>query len=256
MSHPVQGPRRWAWSAAGVATILLFWEFAALAFDSELILPSPLPVLRKLASLALTVNFARAAAASLFRVVAGFLLALPVALVVGVASGLDDRARAFTRPFFSVVAATPVLSIILIALLWFGPERVPIFTALLMVFPVMATNVREGVGAVDRRLVECARAYRLTRTEQLRHVYLPSLLPFVIAGGRSSLSLSWKVVVAAEVLAQPERALGTGMQSAKAQLETTELMAWTAATVILAALCDVVLATLSRRGRRGDAARP
>lgn len=249
------GFRAWIWSFAGIAAVLTLWEAGAAAFGSELILPRPLPVLAKLLELAQTERFVRAAAGSLFRVSAGFLIALPASLLVGIASGLDARVRSFTRPFFSIISATPVLSIILIALLWFGSERVPVFTAFLMVFPVMAANVREGVGAVDARLVECGRAFRLTRRELLRHVYLPSLAPYIAAGARSSLSLSWKVVVAAEVLAQPARALGTGMQSAKAQLETTELFAWTAATVILAALCDLALAALTRK-RRSRAARP
>lgn len=246
--------RRWFWTAAGIAAVWGLWEAAAAAFGSDLILPGPRPVLKRLAELAATEKFAAAVAGSAVRVVAGFAIALPVSLAVGILSGLDDRVRAFTRPFFAIVAATPVLSIILIALLWFGPERVPVFTAFLMVFPVLAANVREGVGSVDPKLVECARSYRLGRRDLLRHVYLPAIVPFVAAGARSSLSLSWKVVVAAEVLAQPARALGTGMQTAKAQLETTDLMAWTVAAVMLAALSDLLLAAASRGRRRRRAA--
>jgi NitT/TauT family transport system permease protein len=62
------------------------------------------------------------------------------------------------------------------------------------------------------------------------------------------------VVVAAEVLAQPVRALGTGMQNAKAQLETPELFAWTAAAVLLAGTTDAAL-SLVLRHRRAHGAR-
>ena len=72
-------------------------------------------------------------------------------------------------------------------------------------------------------------------------LYLPSLAPFIVSGLRSGLSLAWKVTIAAEVLVQPLRALGTGMQRAKAQLETAELFAWTAAAVLAAAFTDAVL---------------
>ena len=118
-----------------------------------------------------------------------------------------------------------------------------------MVFPVLTGNVIGGVKSTDPRLVELARAYRFTRKDVFRHVYFPSILPYLLAGTRSSLALSWKVVVAAEVLAQPARALGTGMQNAKAQLETPELFAWTTATVILAGATDIVLALVLRRRR-------
>jgi NitT/TauT family transport system permease protein len=73
----------------------------------------------------------------------------------------------------------------------------------------------------------------------------------MLGGLRSGLSLCWKVVVAAEVLVQPFRALGTGMQNAKAQLETAELFAWTAGTVCAATAAQfaltLILARLKRR---------
>jgi NitT/TauT family transport system permease protein len=121
-----------------------------------------------------------------------------------------------------------------------------------MVFPVMTANTMTGIGAVDPRLVELLRVYRLSRSETLRRLYIPALVPFILGGLRSSLSLCWKVVVAAEVLVQPVRSLGTGMQQAKAQLETPELFAWTAATVFAAALSqfllNLFLAFLKKRG--------
>lgn len=242
------------WMGLGVLAVGLVWEFASRSVGSELILPGPLPVARRLAELAAHPKFPQAVAASLLRVAAGFLLALPAALLLGVPAGLDSRVRAFARPLFSVIGATPVLSIILIALLWFGPDRVPVFTSFLMVFPVLTGNVTEGVRSTDPRLTECARAYRLSRRDLFVHVYFPSITPYLLAGARSSLALSWKVVVAAEVLAQPARALGTGMQNAKAQLETPELFAWTSAAVLLAGATDAALSLAVRR-RRAHGAR-
>ena len=139
-----------------------------------------------------------------------------------------------------MVAATPVMSVILIAFLVLGQERTPVFTAFLMVFPVMAANTSAGFREMNGDLKELFTVYRLSRLETLRFLYLPSMLPFVLGGLRSSLSLCWKVVVAAEVLVQPVRALGTGMQYAKAQLETAELFAWTVAAVIAAALSQLL----------------
>jgi NitT/TauT family transport system permease protein len=144
------------------------------------------------------------------------------------------------------------MALILIAFLWFGQNRTPVFTAFLMVFPVMAANTIEGIKSVDGALIELFKVYGLSRTETLRSLYIPSLIPFILGGLRSSLSLCWKVVVAAEVLVQPARALGTGMQNAKAQLETAELFAWTAGTVCAAAFSQFILSRCESRflGRR------
>jgi NitT/TauT family transport system permease protein len=118
-----------------------------------------------------------------------------------------------------------------------------------MVFPVMAANTIEGIHQVDPKLKELFIIYRMNLKETLRYLYIPSIMPFILGGLRSSLSLCWKVVVAAEVLVQPLRSIGTGMQQAKAQLETTELFAWTLATVLAAALTQFAL-TLIIRGRK------
>jgi NitT/TauT family transport system permease protein len=86
--------------------------------------------------------------------------------------------------------------------------------------------------------------------ERLRHLYIPSIMPFVLGGLKSSLSLCWKVVVAAEVLVQPFRSLGTGMPQAKARLEPPELFSWTLATVIAASLCQGCISLALRKTAR------
>ncbi|MDR2111215.1 MAG: ABC transporter permease subunit, partial [Spirochaetaceae bacterium] len=216
-----------AFGFLGILTLLVLWELISRYAGSILLFPGPLPVFTRFAALVRTEKFLRSLGNSLFRVILGILISAPLGMVAGIASGLDKRAAAFLRPLFSVISAAPVMAVILIAYLWLGSERTPVFTAFLMVFPVMAANTMTGIGAVDPRLVELLRVYRLSRAETLRRLYIPALVPFILGGLRSSLSLCWKVVVAAEVLVQPIRSLGTGMQEAKAQLETPELFAWT-----------------------------
>jgi NitT/TauT family transport system permease protein len=176
----------------------------------------------------------------------GLLIAAPLGAAMGIAAALDRRAGAFFRPLFQIISATPVMAVILIAFLYFGQDHTPVFTAFLMVFPVMAANTTAGIKAVDPKLMEMVKVYALSRRERLVALYLPSIVPFIVGGLRSSLSLCWKVVVAAEVLVQPLRALGTGMQRAKAQLETPELFAWTAATVLAAAFTQLLLTLILR----------
>ena len=235
------------WMIMGFLAVLITWEFAARAFSSTLILPGPLPVARGLFGLATGPHFLPALSGSFFRVLSSLFISLPLSLLIGIPAGLNQRFNAFLRPIFSIISATPVLSIILIALLWFGQNQVPVFAAFLMVFPVMTSNTIAGVRSSDAGLIEMTRVYGFTRFDTLQHLYLPSLAPYLLAGTRTSLALAWKVVVAAEVLSQPINALGTGMQTAKAQLETTELFAWTVVTVFFAGVCDLGLAFICKR---------
>jgi NitT/TauT family transport system permease protein len=239
----------------GVLCLLALWEGAARLAGSPLILPGPLRVAGSFVAVLRTGRFWFALGNSLLRVLLGIALAAPLGALTGIAAGLDRRAEAFFKPLFTVIAATPVMSVILIAFLWLGQERTPVFTAFLMVFPVMAANTLAGVRGIDHGLRELFTLYRIPPGDTLRYLYLPGILPFILGGLRSSLSLCWKVVVAAEVLVQPLRALGTRMQAAKAQLETPELFAWTAATVIAAALSQLILTLALRLIRQGPKGR-
>jgi NitT/TauT family transport system permease protein len=206
--------------------------------------------LERFVKLVSTRRFLFARANSFLRVRWGAGIAVPLGIMAGIVSGLDKRVHAFLKPLFSIISATPVLSIILIAFLFLGAGRTPAFAAFLMIFPVMASNVIEGIGSTDKLLKELFAAFKMSRTESLKYLYIPTLVPFILGGLRSSLSLCWKVVVAAEVLVQPLRSLGAGMQQAKAYLDTPELFAWTAATIIAAALTQGLLSlALKRWGR-------
>ena len=238
------------WTLAGVLFLLVIWELAARAYGSGLLLPGPLPVLKRLLVLISRRSFLQALASSLFRVLMSIIIAVPSGIAVGIFAGLDKRVRFFIKPLLSVISATPVMSVILIAFLYFGSGKTPVFTAFLMIFPVMVISTIEGVGSTDLKLRELFASYQMDMSQTLKYLYIPSLVPFILAGLKSSLSMCWKVVVAAEVLVQPLRSLGTGMQQAKAQLETTELFAWTAATVIAAALSQAVLSFLLKSRRK------
>ena len=240
------------WVLAGVVFLLLLWEFASLVFGASLILPGPLPVLNRFINLVATRRFLTALWGSFVRVLGGIAIAVPLGICAGIAAGLDRRVSAFLKPLFSVISAAPVMSVILIAFLVLGSGRTPIFTAFLMVFPVMSANVIEGINSADLRLKELFTVFRMNRKETIKYLYIPSLVPFITGGLRSSLSLCWKVVVAAEVLVQPLKSLGAGMQQAKAGLETPELFAWTAATIIAAALTQSLLSLVLRHKRRGS----
>jgi len=229
------------WALAGAVFLLLVWELASRVYGAGLILPGPLPVIFSFAALVQTPRFHAALWHSFLRVLGSIAIAVPLGIAAGIAAGLDRRLHSFLKPLFSVVSATPVISVILIAFLFLGSGRTPVFTAFLMIFPVMAATTIEGVKSADPKLKELFAAFRMSRRETLKYLYVPSIAPFILGGLRSSLSLCWKVVVAAEVLVQPLRSLGAGMQQARAHLQAPELFAWTMATVFAAAFCQGIL---------------
>ena len=141
-------------------------------------------------------------AISLQRLGLGFLLALAVGIPIGLATGLFRAVAAFLHDFVVVGLAIPSLLWALVTAMWFGfGSAAPIVTVFLASLPFVVINVSEGVRAVPRELLDAARAYEVPARRSIRHVVLPSLMPFLFASMRYGLANGWKGLVLAEVFA-------------------------------------------------------
>ncbi len=242
-------------SIAGALVLLLIWKLISLFIRNDIILPPPELVAIETVRLFGSKGFGSALGLTLFRGIAGFGISCIAGLVVGISAGLSPVLHQLLRPLLSTIKATPVMSIILLALIWFTTGTVPIFSAFLMAFPIITGNIIQGIREVDRKLLEMARVFYVHPRRTLVHVTIPSVFPFFLAGASTALAVTWKVVIAAEVLSQPINALGTGLYEAKIQLETAEVFAWTLIAILLSALTErgfgVLMARLRRRKHAG-----
>jgi NitT/TauT family transport system permease protein len=170
-----------------------------------------------------------------------------IGLGLGCAAGLREGVARFLEPMVNVIRATPVISVILLALIWFRVDAVPIYVAFLMTFPVLYGNVVEGIRSTSAELVEMGVIYGVRRIRILREIYFPSLTPFVVAAFSNTLGLTWKVVVAAEVLSQPDSAVGTRLYDSKLNLDTAGVLAWTVVAILLASMSERILRVVQKR---------
>lgn len=239
--------RRAAVAAAGLATAIAIWKAGSLAVGSDLILPAPETVLAALAGLSASQAFRAALAGSLGRVLAAFAISVAAGSLTGAVSARWRDSGAFLAPLLTAIRATPVLALILVAMFWFSSHTVPIFTGVLMAYPVFHTAAETGFRAADRSLLEMSALFRVPRRRVLRSLIIPSAMPYLLSGAKSALGLCWKVVVAGEVLSQPRAALGTGMQDARLSLETPLVFAWAAATIMLCGASEYLLGLAARR---------
>lgn len=235
----------------GVLLPVLFWlgvwQLAAAAVGQELLLPGPAAVGRRLLELAAGAVFWQTALASLLRIFGGLLLGVALgALLAGLTAWVPLLDWVLT-PAVKVVRATPVASFILLVYLWVERGRVPGLISALMVLPVVWGNVTRGIAETDPQLLELARAYGFGRGRTLRRIYIPSVLPYFASGCRTALGLAWKAGVAAEVLCQPQNAIGTQIYNTKYYLETPSLFAWTLVVIALSFLLEWAVGGLLRR---------
>ncbi|BDE88721.1 Putative aliphatic sulfonates transport permease protein ssuC [uncultured Flavonifractor sp.] len=231
------------------------WQLTAAAVGQELLLPGPAAVGRRLLELAAGAVFWQTALASLLRIFGGLLLGVALgALLAGLTAWVPLLDWVLT-PAVKVVRATPVASFILLVYLWVERGRVPGLISALMVLPVVWGNVTRGIAETDPQLLELARAYGFGRGRTLRRIYIPSVLPYFASGCRTALGLAWKAGVAAEVLCQPQNAIGTQIYNTKYYLETPSLFAWTLVVIALSFLLEWAVGGLLRRAEGPEGGR-
>ena len=86
--------------------------------------------------------------------------------------------------------------------------------------------------------------FRLTRSQTLRFIDIPSVSPFFVAAATTGLGLAWKAGIAAEVLSTPRNSLGGLLYEAKIYLETPDLLAHTAVIILLSLLLEKLLVSV------------
>lgn len=227
-----------------ISTIILFllWHLAAKVIDSSFIIPNPQTVFIDLWALITSIDFFPMLYTTFARGIISFLVSAFFSFIIGIPAGLSPSFEAATRPWMAVIRATPVVSLILIALFWFGSSLVPIFVSILMTMPIMTESIMQGIKNTDENLLVMARVYRFSFKNLLLHIRIPSLIPYFIGGAGASLGLTWKVVVAGEILAFPRNGIGTAMQTARVHLETGRVFSLTIIAVILCLITEQILA--------------
>ena len=222
------------------ALALCVWQAGAMALGNDLLLVTPIAVARRLCELIVTADFRATLGFTFSRISLGFLLALALAGILAALSAAVPFIETLLRPYVAAIQSVPVASFIVIAFLWLSARRLSTFIAFLMVFPVLYTNLLQGIRAADRNLLEMADVFRLSPGRRVRCIFLPALRPALFAGCRVALGLCWKAGVAAEVIGVVARSVGGKLYDAKAYLEIADLFAWTVVIVAVSALFERV----------------
>ncbi|MBO4428794.1 MAG: ABC transporter permease subunit [Clostridia bacterium] len=215
------------------------WEILSLCVNQSVILPSPLSTLKKLWALLGTGDFYVSCLSSLARIFAGFLAG--VALGAALAALSYVGGEFIISPAVAVIKATPVASIIIVLLFFIRRDIVPITATLLIVIPIIYSNILKGIRSVPKDISEVALVYGFGAGKKMKYCVMPTVAPFFSAGVTTAVGISWKAGVAAEVLCTPKLSIGSALWDAKAYLESEELFAWTLTVILLSFVIEKLL---------------
>ena len=224
----------------GLAVYILIW-FTVSLFYPSFILPGPGLVFSKLFVMLGDFSFWKSFLDTFLKLFVGFILSLGIGIPLGFFSGLSKKFYDFVRPTLMFMQATPVVSYISIALLWFGIGfYTPVFICFVVIFPTVVINIAEGVGSTDRNLVMLSRVFRLSKSDVIRYIYIPSIVPFINSTLKVVCGSLWRSVVIGEFMAG-NRGLGYLLSLSKSTLRTDEVFANTLFLIIVGIIFEFIV---------------
>ena len=220
---------------------LLFWQILALIVDEELIVPSVFKVCSSFFSLLGERNFVSTVVFSITRIFAGTFIGVTLGIMLGIASGKYEPVKVIFNPYFVVAKSVPVVSFIIILLVFLPSRRLSVFISGLIVFPIIYSNTLIGFRQTDKKLLEMAKIFKLSPLSKLKFIYLPALYPYFISSLSTACGNAWKAGIAAEILALPDGSIGNKLYKSKIYFETADMFAWTIVIVCLSFIFEKLI---------------
>jgi nitrate/nitrite transport system permease protein len=138
---------------------------------------------------------------SLYRVLAGYLLAAAIAIPLGFLIGMSPLMYRALDPFIQVLKPISPLAWMQLALFIIqDSEASAIFVIFICSIWPMLINTAFGVAGVRKDWVNVARTHELGPLQTAFTVILPAAAPTILTGMRISIGIAWLVIVAAEML--------------------------------------------------------
>lgn len=221
-----------------VTVWLVIWQAVSMWIGQEILLVSPVTVLSAFIKLMAEKVFWLSVASSLLRITGGFLLAVIVGTILASLAAVFQKVQEFLEPFIVTVKSIPVASFVILILIWVSSRNLSVVISFLMVFPIIYTNVLDGINHMDMQLREMAEVFQIPAARRIRWIYLSQIMPFFRTGCSLGLGLCWKAGVAAEVIGIPQNSIGENLYNAKIYLDTAELFAWTMVIICISVLFE------------------
>ncbi len=228
-------------------TIILIWAIIC-RFSSwnAQVFPNPVTVTLSIWELVVNGTLIKHTIASLFRVTAGFYLAMLFGIPLGMILGRNKFLQQALSPLIQFMRPISPLAWIPLAMLWFGiGDRPAIFLIFLSSFFPLVVSTALAVRSINPIFFQVAANFNLSRYEVVSKIIFPGMLPTVITALRITLGIAWLVVVAAEMIAV-DSGLGYLILDSRNALRMDYVMAGMIVIGLIGLVLDLVMKRLGR----------
>lgn len=233
--------------------ILLLWELAAwagitLGWWKSYAFPEPVGVLKSLIDLARTGLLARAVAASMWRVLKGFLLGLCIGGILGLILIVSPFMKKNLKPLLMGIQSLPSICWVPFAILWFGlKETSVIFVVVMGCMFSVAITIEDAVHNIPDIYLKAAKTMGASQSMIFTKVMFPAALPAIVAGLKQAWSFAWRALMSGEVMTSYV-GLGYTLMIGRDMADINQVMAVMLVIILLGILIDkFIFANIEQR---------
>ncbi|MGM0507643.1 MAG: ABC transporter permease [Fusobacteriota bacterium] len=205
--------------------ILMLWEGLS-SFTDPIVLPSPIIVAKKLIFILIEFNSWKLIGITLLRTFFGITISLTLGIFLGIVSGIYRKLSGLTS-VLTYIQSIPIISWLLLALIWFENRYIPTIIIIFSTMPIIAINIHEGILNIDKKILEMASIYKVNNKKVIKDIYVPSIIPYFFSSLKIILGLALKVSVMAEVIAKVSNGIGERLNWAWLNINIDNIIAWT-----------------------------
>ena len=138
---------------------------------------------------------------SLRNLAIGFAIGIVVGIVGGALLGVSRTAARYVEPVIDFLRSIPPVATVPVFIIFFGLDAQMRIAAIAVAatFPILISTM-QGVRATDATLLDTAAVFRLSRTQVLWRVRVPSAMPIIFSGLQVGLQIAFVVTIASEYL--------------------------------------------------------
>ncbi|WP_300366944.1 ABC transporter permease [Brachyspira sp.] len=225
----------------GIIIFISLWYFIALKINSEIVFPNITNIIKKFIEIILEKSFYKDLFSSLIRVLITFILSFLFAFILGILSGIILPIRYTLIPIINFIKTIPTIPLILVAIIWFNNNTVPIFVSMLVIFPIMYDAITNGIVNIDKKLIEMSLSYNVSLKTQILNLYIPYIKPYILTSASQSMGITWKSILAAEILALPTLGIGSKLYESHLYLDSVSLFAYCLIAVIFNGIFELII---------------
>lgn len=231
---------------AAVLVIAVLWVGVS-HFSQSIYFPSLAKVLSAFTNHWFGAGFKADLLPSLKRMFAGFLLGGVTGIAVGLALGAVRPLRKMVEPplHFARSIPGPVLVLVLLVLFGIGDKGKIVAIALAGFFPVVL-NTMAGYSALEQGLRDVSTSFGLSKRQWFVFGLLPSVAPQAAAGLRTSLALSFIVMIVSEYIGATN-GIGYFVNTSAASFDFPQMWGGVLLLSIIGVCSNLVFLAIERR---------